>query len=107
MRSLSNAELNLISGGAGIFDTLDSVYKRIGKVAGNIIIDGVKIINDVFNTHLFSSVFKVFDYVGLSSIHNGIDKFTYYLFKDIVSLGEDFGGDSSKVDYHYEWEWGE
>lgn len=75
-------------------------------IIGDLIIDSVKITNDVLNTSLVSSVGKVFDAVGLGSIHHLADSLGFAAFKAIAGVGKLFGGKTSKITYHYNEEWG-
>lgn len=98
MKELTLDEIDSVSG-AGLISGLFSF-------AGNVVIDGVKVANDVLNTTLISSVGRTFDAVGLSSIHFAADSIGYAAFRAIAGVGSILGGDASRIDYHYDWEWG-
>jgi N-acetylglutamate synthase/N-acetylornithine aminotransferase len=98
MKEITSQEIAYVSGAGLISNTL--------AFAGDVVIDAVKISNDALNTTLISSVGKTFDAVGLGSVHNLADSLGYAAFKTIAGVGSVLGGDASRIDYHYEWEWG-
>ncbi|WP_312759926.1 hypothetical protein [Pantoea brenneri] len=94
MRELTTNEIENVSG-AFLFSFL-----------GETIIDAVKIINDVLNTNLVSSVGRFFDAIGLGSIHYAADSIGYGIFSAIAGIGALLGGDAERIDYHFNNEWG-
>lgn len=98
MREISNQEIMCVSG-AGFFSDARNFV-------GNVVIDGVKVVNDVFNTSLFSSVGHIFDRIGLGGLHHYADSIGYSVSKFFASIGSLLGGDASRIDYHFEEEWG-
>ena len=65
----------------------------------------VKVSNDLLNTSVISSVGKVFNAVGLTPIHQLADTLGYGVFKGVAAVGGLLGGDTSRIDYHYDTEW--
>jgi predicted CDP-diglyceride synthetase/phosphatidate cytidylyltransferase len=98
MKELTASEVEIVSG-AGI------ISSSLGFV-GDVIIDTVKLSNDALNTRTISSVGKVFDAVGLGGIHNVADSLGYAAFKTVAGAGSLLGGDASRIEYHYDKEWG-
>ncbi|MEJ4046500.1 hypothetical protein [Erwinia sp. SLM-02] len=98
MREITTQEIMLVSGAGFCSDLM--------HFAGNVVIDGVKVANDVLNTTLVSSVGKTFDRFGLGSVHNLADSVGYSISKSIAGIGSLMGGDASRITYHYDWEWG-
>lgn len=94
MRELTLLEVETVSG-AGLF-----------SFVGETIIDGVKIVNDIFNTNLASSVGRLFDAIGLGSLHYAADSIGYGISQAIAGIGSFLGGDASRIDYHFNEEWG-
>ncbi|MCS9470308.1 hypothetical protein N1E29_22195 [Pseudomonas aeruginosa] len=81
LQELSFDEIDQVSG-AGLF-----------SFVGDAIVDVVKVSNDLLNTSVISSVGKVFNAVG------------YGVFKGVAAVGGLLGGDTSRIDYHYDTEW--
>ncbi|MNG82881.1 hypothetical protein [Serratia inhibens] len=98
MKELTAGEVEIVSG-AGL------ISGAVGFV-GDVVIDTVKLSNDVLNTRTISSVGQVFNAVGLGSIHNAADSIGYAAFKTVAGVGSLLGGDASRIEYHYENEWG-
>lgn len=96
MRDLSNNEIASVSGGT----------KGLLAFIGDAIIDGVKLTNDVFNTHTVSAVGQTADKIGLGGLHHALDSVGYAVSKIVAEFGALLGGDASRVDYHYDEEWG-
>lgn len=90
MREITIKELNSVSGGT----------------IGEIIIDCVKVVNDLFNTFLGSFTGRLFDAIGLGSIHYALDSLGFSIFTAIASVGGFLGGDTSRITYHFNEEWG-
>jgi hypothetical protein len=91
MRELTLTEVNSVSGGN----------------VGEIIVGGVKLINDLFNTPLLSFPGRLLDAIGLGSIHHALDSIGFAIFTTIASLGSALGGDASQINYHFNEEWGD
>lgn len=91
MRELTISEVNSVSGGN----------------VGEIIVGGVKLINDLFNTPLLSFPGRLLDAIGLGSIHYALDSIGFAIFTTIASLGSALGGDASQINYHFNEEWGD
>ncbi|QKJ87966.1 hypothetical protein PMPD1_3033 [Paramixta manurensis] len=98
MRELTLYEVENVSG-AGVIDGL-------GALAGNLVIDVVKLINDVCNTSFGFIPGQLADRIGLSSVHHAIDSFFYGIYKGVIGVAVLLGGDGDRVTYHYEEEWG-
>lgn len=94
MRELAINEINSVSGG--------SILTPIGEI----IIDSVKLTNDILNTYLVSSVGKAFDAIGLGSIHYAADSIAFAFFSLVAAIGSFLGGDASRIDFHFNEEWG-
>ncbi|CAI1753875.1 hypothetical protein AB6864_11665 [Serratia proteamaculans] len=98
MKELTAVEVEIVSGAGIISDTVG--------FAGDVVIDTVKLSNDALNTRTISSVGQVFNAVGLGGIHNVADSLGYAAFKTVAGVGSLLGGDASRIEYHYEKEWG-
>ncbi len=98
MKELTVNEIEIVAGAGIISDTLGFV--------GDTIVDAVKVSNDVLNTRLVSSVGQTFNAVGLGGIHYLADSLGYAAFKTVADVGGLLGGDTSRIDYHFEEEWG-
>lgn len=98
MKELTINEIQAVSG-AGIFSSAVAF-------AGNMVIDAVKLTNDVFNTNTFSSVGRFANSIGLGSLHHALDSIGYAVSKTFASLGAILGGDADRITYHFEEEWG-
>ena len=83
LQELSFDEIDQVSG-AGLF-----------SFVGDAIVDVVKVSNDLLNTSVISSVGKVFK----------ADTLGYGVFKGVAAVGGLLGGDTSRIDYHYDTEW--
>lgn len=92
LQELSFDEIDQVSG-AGLF-----------SFVGDAIVDVVKVSNDLLNTSVISSVGKVFNAVGLPPIHQLADTLGYGVFKGVAAVGGLLGGDTSRIDYHYDTE---
>lgn len=47
----------------------------------------------------------MFNAVGLTPIHQLADTLGYGVFKGVAAVGGLLGGDTSRIDYHYDTEW--
>lgn len=104
MKELNTAEIEIVSGAGIISDTASFV----SGFAGDVIVDTVKLANDALNTRLISSVGQGFNAIGfgLGAVHNVADSLGYAAFKSVAAVGSLLGGDASRIEYHYEKEWG-
>jgi len=93
MRELTVLEIEEVSG-ADLFSFI-----------GETVIDFVKVINDSLNTNLLSSVGRIFDAIGLGSIHYAADSIAFSVFSSIAGIGSLLGGDADRITYHFNEEW--
>ncbi len=90
LQELSFDEIDQVSG-AGLF-----------SFVGDAIVDVVKVSNDLLNTSVISSVGKVFNAVGLTPSINWPTPSATAWFKGVAAVGGLLGGDTSRIDYHYD-----